>query len=41
MHLDPDELAAQTVDYVLPKPFRVAQVQEVVGRALARKAAGP
>jgi PAS domain S-box-containing protein len=38
--LDPDELAAGTVDFVLPKPYRVVQVQEIVAQALARRAAG-
>jgi PAS domain S-box-containing protein len=38
--LDPDELAAGTVDFVLPKPYRVVQVQEIVAQALARRATG-
>jgi hypothetical protein len=28
------------VDFVLPKPYRVVQVQEIVAQALARRAAG-
>jgi CheY-like chemotaxis protein len=38
MSLDPAEIAAQTVDFVLAKPYRVTQVQEIVAQALARAA---
>ena len=32
--LDPTELAGNTVDFVLPKPYRVAQVQQLIAQAL-------
>jgi PAS domain S-box-containing protein len=35
VQLDPAEMAAHTVDFVLSKPYRVAQVLEVVAQALA------
>lgn len=39
--LDPTELAGHTVDFVLPKPFRVAQVHQLLAQALAERKGAP
>ena len=39
--LDPADVAANQVDFVLPKPYRAAEVQHLIAQALAQQKEPP